>query len=395
MRGGALCPAARLLWCCLLLAAVCPVGAQAPVRTRDVGVATVGYDNGLTLGAVTLTETAAIERPQGALFATGLVSLFNDGRWSMQGGITGSRFSAPLPVTGSLGRLFRSVRGELSFNATSTAQQDFMPTLQLLGQARLHLQHEQYAIHGGGALARTFDGFQWRTTVLGDYGGWARVGPYVVSYTGTPMQLQYGDVLFDNEGSVSWTHKRVTFDASAGVRLGEAQRGTVAWGSLTATWPLIAGALGTVSVGNYPVDIIQGLPGARYAAVALRLPNGRFSLRSRARAVPAPRVIERPALPETERLALVIGGSLDSLSLREIRVWAPGITTVELMADFTDWIPVPLIKQPTGEWRGYYQVTPGIHRVNLRLNREELDVPVNLARVRDDFVGDVGLVIVR
>lgn len=394
MRGGALCLAARLLWCCLLLV-VRSVGAQAPVRTRDVGVATVAYDNGLTLGALTLTETASIDRPQGALFATGLVSLFNDGRWSMQGGVTGSRFSAPLPLSGGIGQRFRSVRGELSFNATSTAQQDFMPTLQLLGQARLHLQHEQYALHGGAALTRTFDGFQWRTTVLGDYGGWARVGPAIVSYTGTPMQLQYGDVLFDNEGSVSWSHRRVTFDASLGVRVGEAQRGTVGWGSLTATWPLIAGALGTVSVGSYPVDIIQGLPGARYAAVALRLPNGRFPFRSRPRVAPAPRIIERPVLPETERLALVIGGALDSLSLREIRVWAPGIASVELMADFTDWIPVPLIKQQTGEWRGYYNVTPGIHRVNLRLNRAELDVPVNLARVRDDYVGDVGLVIVR
>ncbi|MEP7382056.1 MAG: hypothetical protein ABI910_10240 [Gemmatimonadota bacterium] len=375
--------------------AVRPLGAQAPVRTRDVGFAAVGYDNGLTLGAVTLTETAAIERPAGALFATGLVSLFNDGRWSMQGGITGSRFSAPLPTTGMLSRWFRSVRGELSFNATSTAQQDFMPTLQLLSQARLHLLHEQYALHGGAALTRTFDGFQWRTTVLGDFGGWARVGSAVVSYTGTPMQLQYGDVLGDHEAAVSWTHRKVTFDASLGVRVGEALRGTVGWGSFTATWPLVEGVLGTVSVGSYPVDIIQGLPGARYAAIALRLPNGRFMLRERPTRLPTAPAVERPTLPETERLALVIGGSLDSLSLREIRVWAPGISEVELMADFTDWVPVPMVRQSNGVWRGYYRVTAGIHRVNLRLNRGELDVPVNLARVRDDFVGDVGLVIVR
>ena len=78
-----------------------------------------------------------------------------------------------------------------------------------------------------------------------------------------------------------------------------------------------------------------------------------------------------------------------------MRVWAPGIKTVELLGDFTDWIPVPLIRQPNGEWRGYYQVTPGVHRVNVRLERSELDVPVNLARVKDEFTGDVGLIIVR
>lgn len=395
MRGGAPCPAARLLWCLFVLA-VPPLGAQAPVRTRDVGFATVAYDNGLTLGALTLTETVAVERPAGALFATGLVSLFNDGRWSMQGGLTGSRFSAAIPTSGLLRPWFRSVRGELSFNTTSTAQHGFMPTLQLLGQARLHLQHDQYAVRGGAAVTRTFDGYAWRTTVLGDAGGWARVGQAVVSFTTTPMQLQYGDVLGDNEAAVSWTRGRVTYDASLGVRVGEALRGTLAWGSFTATWPLLAGTLATASVGKYPVDLIQGLPGARYAAIALRLPNGKFpALRRAARRPVLPPPPERPALPITERLALVIGPSLDSLSLREIRVWAPGIQRVELLADFTEWVPVPLIRQPDGVWRGYYHVTPGIHRVNLRLNREELDVPVNLARVKDEFTGDVGLVIVR
>jgi len=375
--------------------AVPSLGAQAPVRTRDVGAATVEYDNGLTLGAVTLTETIALERPAGALFATGLVSVFNDGRWSMQGGITGSRFSSPIPTAQPLRPWFHTMRGELSFNTTSTAQQDFMPTLQLLSQARLHLLHDRYAVRGGVALTRTFDGFQWRTTVLGDLGGWARVGGTVVSYTATPMQLQYGDVLGDNEGTISWTRGRVTYDATFGVRLGEALRGTVGWGSFTATWPILAGALGTVSAGSYPVDMIQGLPGARYAAVAVRLPNGRFSLRARPSRLPAPPALERPELPVTERLALVIGPALDSTFLREVRVWAPGIARVELLADFTEWIAVPLIRQPNGEWRGYYHVTAGIHRVNLRLNREELDVPVNLARVRDEFTGEVGLIIVR
>lgn len=395
MRGGALCPAARLLWC-LLISAVSPLGAQAPVRTRDVGFATVDYSNGLTLGALTLTETLALERPAGSLFATGLVSLFNDGRWSMQGGITGSRFSAPIAAGGILRPWFRAVRGELSLNSTSTAQQGFMPTLQLLSQARVHLLADRYALRGGAALSRSFDGFAWRTTVMGDAGGWARVGAATVSVTLTPMQLQLGDVLGDNEAAISWSRGRVTYDASLGIRVGEAQRQTDAWGSMTATWALRAGALATASVGSYPIDLIQGLPGGRYMAVALRLPTGGLKALRRAPVRPlAPPPPERPELPITERLALVIGPSLDSLSLREVRVWAPGIRTVELLGDFTEWVPVPLIRQPNGEWRGYYHVTPGIHRINLRLNRDEIDVPVNLARVKDEFSGDVGLIIVR
>ncbi len=378
------------------MSAASQVGAQAPTRTRDVGFATVSYDNGLTLGALTLTETAYIERATGALFASGLVSLFNDGRWSMQGAITGSRFSAPIPTVGVIAPWFKSLRGELSLNTTSTAQQGFMPTLQVLSAARLHLLSDNYAVRGGAAITRTFDGFAWQTTVLGDIGGWVRIGETIVSYTATPMQLQYGDLLGDNETNVSWTRGRFVYDAQFGLRLGEARRGTAAWGSITATWPLLVGTLATASIGSYPVDLIQGLPGGRYAAFALRLPNGKFpSLRRRVppRVVPVPP--ERPLLPITEQLALVIGPALDTLGLREVRAWAPGIARVELMADFTEWVAVPLIRQANGEWLGYYRVAAGAHRLNLRLNRETLDVPANLVRIRDEFAGDVGLIIVR
>ena len=396
MRGGALCSAARL-FCCLSILAVPPAGAQqAPVRTRDVGFATVGYDNGLTLGALTLTEGIVLERPTGSLFGTGLVSLFNDGRWSMQGTLGGSRLSAPIRTAGVVAPWFHTIHGELGLSATSTAQQGFMPTLQLTSQARLHLSGDSYAARASAALARTFDGFAWRTTVIGEAGGWARLGSSVLGLTATPMQLQYGDLLGDTEGFVSWIARDVIWDASLGVRLGEARRGTVGWGALTATWPIRDGIQATASAGSYPVDLIQGLPGGRYLAVGVRLPGGSFSALYRRPPPPRPPPPPaRPELPVGERLALVIGEALDSASLREVRVWAPGIVTVELLGDFTEWVPVPLVRERAGEWVGYYRISPGTHRINVRLDREEIDVPVNLVRVRDEFVGSVGLVLVR
>lgn len=395
MRGGAPCPAARLLWALPILVAE-PLRAQAPVRTRDVGFATVAYDNGLTLGALTLNESATVERERALLFANGLVSLFNDGRWSMQGTLAGARFSEPLRMVAPVSRGFDAARSELGLTATSTAQQGFMPTLQVTGHAKLHLTSDERAARVGAAIARTFDGFAWRTTVMGEAGGWASIGPTVVSVTALPMQLQYGDFLGDIESYVSWLRGRVTWDAAMGVRLGEARRGTVAWGSLTAVWPVARGVSATASVGSYPVDLIQSLPSGRYVAIGARLPGGRLSaLFSRPAAPRPPPPPVREPLPITERLALVIGPALDTVGLREIRVWAPGIRRVELMADFTEWVPVPLIRQSNGEWVGYYRVSFGTHRVNVRLNGEEVDVPVNLTRVKDDFVGGVGLVVVR
>ncbi|MBK8250495.1 MAG: hypothetical protein IPK85_24330 [Gemmatimonadetes bacterium] len=370
-------------------------GAQA-TRTRDVGFASVAYDNGQTFGAITLNDLAVIERPTGVLSANSLLSLFNDGRWSMQGYLAGSRFSAPMAPKGRLGRWFNDVRGEVGLQAAATAQQGFMPTLQVTGETRLHLGAARYATRVGASVARTFDGVGWRTTVMGEAGGWWQAGSRtVVALTTRPMQLQFGDLLGDTEGSLSWVRGRTTWDATGGIRVGEADKAESFWGSVSVTWPLVAGLFATASAGSYPVDLIQGLPGGTYGAMALRLPGGKWSLRRPAPPRPVRRIPERPELPTTEPLTLVIGEALDSLGIREIRVWAPGVREVEMLADFVDWIPVPLIRQPNGEWQGYYRVAPGLHRLNLRLDRRELAVPRNLARVRDDFSGEVGLVVVK
>jgi hypothetical protein len=367
------------------------------VRTRDVGFAAVAYDNGQTFGAATLNETAILERETGSIVANGLLSLFNDGRWSMQGLLAGSRVSSPMVPGGVFARLFSDLRGELVLSSAATAQYGFMPTLRIDGETRLHLSAERYAARVGATLARTFDGIGWRTTVIGDFGGWWRGGSTtVVSATWRPMQLQFGDLLSDTEGAVSWVRGQTTFETSGGVRLGEAGKGNVGWGSLSVSWPLRPGLYVAAAIGSYPVDLIQGLPGGTYMALSLRLPEGKFpSLRSRpVRAVPPPPP-GRPELPTTESLALVIGDALDSLGIREIRVWAPGVREVELLADFVDWIPVPLIRQPNGEWRGFYRVQPGLHRLNLRLDGREIAVPRNLPAQTDDFNGRVGLILVK
>ncbi len=372
---------------------------QPLVRTRDVGFATVAFDNGKTFTALTLNETALLERSSGSLVANGLVSLFNDGRWSMQGLLSGTRFSDPIVLAPrrTLGRWFDALQGELSLATLSTAQYGFMPTLQFTGHSRMHATAEDRGVYAGAGLTRTFDGVGWRTTVLGDIGGWARVGERtIVALRSVPYQLQFGDLLGDHEGSIEWMRGRTIWGTSLGVRTGEAGRETVAWGALTVSAPLFNDMFVTASAGKYPVDLIQGLPGGTYVSLGIRLPEARWSLR---RTPPSPLLRPtaplRPELPTSHPLALVIGPALDSLGIREIRAWAPGARVVELMADFVDWIPVPLIRQPNGEWRGYYHVTEGAHRVNLRLDGTEMRVPLNLVRTQDDFMGAVGFIIVR
>ena len=392
MRGGARVLAAQmLLWSSVPAVSL----AQARlVRTRDVGFAAVHYDNGLTLGATTLYEGLTAQRSHSTTSLQGVLSAFHDGRYSMQGFLETATASESLAAPPRLASLFRSVHSEVSLGAAASAQTGFMPTFALTGRARLHFDHHGRGMVAGAAVARAFDGRFWQTTIMGDASVWRRVGTSTWFLRTTPMQLAVGDVLHDTEGGVEWIRGRTMLAASAGVRTGEALTGTTLWGGFSLTWPLRDDLYTSLSVGEYPKDLLQSLPGGRYVALSFRLPNGQIPPLRR-RLPPAPAPPRAPDLPVGHRLALVIGFALDSADLREVRVWAPGAEVVELLADFVDWIPVPLVKQPNGEWRGYYRITPGRHRLNLLLDRRTIDIPANLVREDDDFQGAVGVVIVR
>lgn len=391
MRGGAPGLAARLLLS-LFIPVVLP--AQEPVRTRDASIATVRYDNGLSAGAFTLFESIALQRELSTAAAYGLLSLFDDGRWSLQGELDASRRSPAMPAPPLVSGLFRLLRSELAVDVAATAQSGFMPTFQATGHSRLLLEDAQHGLSAGGALARSFDGRRWHTTVMGEARAWRRRGSTLLSLFASPMQLSGGDLLADLEGGAEWSRGRSFYFASLGIRLGEADREVKTWGSFTVTLPLRDDLWTTLSVGRFPADLIQNLPGGRFLAFTMRLPEGRFPEWRRRPPLPPPPPAP-PALPVTQRLALVLGHPLDSLHLREVRVWAPGARVVELMADFVDWLPVPLVRQPNGEWRGYYRVPPGLHRLNLRLDGQDIDVPTNLAREQDDLLGAVGIIVVR
>ena len=246
------------------------------MRTRDASVATIRYDNGLDAGALTLFEAVSLQREQSVTSAFGLLSLFDDGRWSLQGALESSRRSRAVLASPGWSPLFRAVRGEVALNLASTAQAGFMPTLQTTGHARMLFEHESQGGRAGAAVARSFDGRFWQTTVMTDASLWRRRGATLHSVTTTLMQLGRGDALVDVVGGAEWSRGRSFYAASLGTRLGESERGTVTWGTFTATLPLRDDLWTTFSVGTYPADLVQNLPGARFFAFTLRLLNGRW-----------------------------------------------------------------------------------------------------------------------
>lgn len=374
-----------------------PVGAyaQAPVRTRDASFAAVRYESGQINGALTLYDAVVLANERSTRSGYSLLSIFDDGRVSMQGGLEAARRSAALPVVSQFRPWFTAIRGEMVLDAATTIQTGFMPTAALTGRARIRFERDDQGGHAEAAVARAFDGRIWQTVLMGEARAWMRRGSAVTGFRTTAMQNGAGDVLTDNEGELEWIAGRGVVSSSLGVRLGEAERGTTAWGGVTLSWPVLVDAWATFSLGSYPADLVQNLPSGRYAAFGLRLPHGRLPAFRRPPLPPPPPPPRTPDLPVSLRLAMVTGPSLDSTNIREVVVWAPGARVVELMADFVDWLPVPLIRQPNGSWRGYYRIAAGMHRVNIRLDGTDLDVPLNWPSEKDEFLGTVALVLVR
>jgi hypothetical protein len=372
-----------------------------PTRTRDVGFAVVRYDQGTerALGAITLNEGLFSQTTRTLSFANALVSFFDDARWSVQGTLAGARYSAPTPAPTVLNRIFSSYQGDFTLSGSTTAQDGFMPTLHMSGEGGITLSSARHSLRTAIGMARTFDGARWRTTVVGNSRAWLDRGKSRYALSAMPVQLQGGDILGDFETTMTFELARAIYEFTGGLRAGEGVVGKTTWGGITASWPIFGGAYVALSIGSYPVDLLQSLPGGRYAALSMRVPpRGWWPNRSR---VPLPRAPivppppSRPELPTQFPLAIVVGEPYDSLYLREVRVWAPGNPQVELLADFTEWIPVPLVRQDGGDWRGYYRVPPGARRVNLRLNGVEIVVPLNVSAIEDEFAGKVGVLIVK
>jgi len=72
--------------------------------------------------------------------------------------------------------------------------------------------------------------------------------------------------------------------------------------------------------------------------------------------------------------------------LHRIDLTADAKSSVELMADFTDWSPVALAPVG-GVWRLERAIAAGAHRLAIRIDGGEWIVPVNLPRVDDELGG--------
>jgi len=179
-------------------------------------------------------------------------------------------------------------------------------------------------------------------------------------------------------GSWRRDHGGIVLGASAGVR-GGIQSGTRggSWGSADATaWVSPRSAI-VLSGGRSLDDPVRGIPRTTYLSIALRVTGQRHLTLSR-----------RPTIAGA-RVSIL---RVDDAS-RRIEVRGVTASRIEVMGDFTDWSPVAL--EMTGDvWRLERAISPGLHRMAIRIDGGEWIAPANLPRATDDLGGVVGLVTV-
>lgn len=267
------------------------------------------------------------------------------------------------------------------------------------GNANGFLRQHLLADRGGGwlgvAFGRTSRASRSAFTSLSDVGAWARLG-FVYASGAFTRQESSDFLLLTASGAPSDpSAERFVIDDVEFVL--EARGGP---NSVALSWVTRRGIEGTstrqvavsgsgivqlndrfsvaATMGRQLADPLRGLPQADLMTAALRVSFGPKPLPVMQRSAIARAMVEpRP------------GGGGDLV----VQVFAADTMQIEVAGDFSDWQPLTLHREG-GFLVARVRLAPGKYRVAVRVNRGEWRAPRNLARVRDDFGGESGLVVI-
>jgi hypothetical protein len=304
-----------------------------------------------------------------------------DDRYTGQGVISAARFAS----------LDRPWRWELAATGSAFGVSNAGPAFGWQGVARMHYRPPLGGFYLGGGGGQVFQGGGSNRLLTGHVGGYLR--PTAFDRDELSAALAYTDVrTFAGirryvDGVGYWTHRsdRVELIAGGGARAVSGARLTISSSAAVsaAFWITDHAAL-VLAGGRALEDVARGVPSVRYLSASLRLGTrggvSRLGLLVRH---------ERPA-DDVGYIDVRVAGD----SLRQLSVRLPAASTVELMADFTDWQPVALSRMPNGTWTLERAIARGTHRLALRIDGGGWTVPPNLPSVEDEFGGAVGLLIV-
>jgi hypothetical protein len=378
-----------------LAAGIPAAGAAQLDGTLDVGAGSNRPDRSLP-GAVTsfapsLSLGAGLLRISGA----GVYSDAAGGRWNFQGS------SAAILRSPRLG-IFR---GEMVGEADWTWHHRVQGAATLAGELRAYVSPSAGSVawvgRGIGSAWSLGHRRPLERTVMGASASWGRVR-FGLSVRNTSFDLLSGGARSSSDSSITaiedtglverrtaytdasfaseWEMAGLRLDLSVGRRFSRTIPEVLLWG-VTATRSLMPGVALLASAGRAGSDPVTALPGSRYVVFGLRLSPG---------AGPGYAAAARPVVSASGGFRI---GPV-RITGREIVLRAPRAHSVELAGDFTDWRPIELDPAPGGDWRVVVPVSPGLHRLAVRMDGGEWQAPPGVRAVTSEFGGQVGEVMV-
>ena len=320
-------------------------------------------------GSVAQTLAATIDGVgnRGWLHAVGLTSMQANSAWTGQalalGGITGQIVD---PVRWELGGVFS---GFTQTGATTTRSGEV--------NARLRFGGPLGGIALGGGTGASANSFYNVAVGRGSLDAWWSSGQERLLASANLTHIgstSYTDV------AAGWRHEAggASIGATAALRSGAGNGG---WQAADAELWVSSRLAIVLAAGNALPDVVRGTPSTRYASASLRVAW-------------QPHVALRFGREANAGVRIVITRSNGNGGTARIDIMAPKAERVELMADFTGWEPIVLDRASDG-WFADRAVTPGLHRLAIRVDGGAWIAPSNVPRLRDDDLGGtVGLITV-
>ena len=372
-----------------IFASLLPSLAAAQLQlSADLGSAALRQTGFGGSGVVTFGADVHYADARASIASSALGVLANDGQGTGQAIVTGALYA---PMTGG-------PRWQIAGSASTFAASNDLPITSAQLTVREFIGDQSRGVFFGAAAGTLGRNRERWPSFVGQGGGWLRVNDdqFLVALSATSTQLlehadvaQIGDVQVADPASyvdanVGWQRDRaaLTFAVTGGARAGI--RGVAqldGWGSATATAWLVPRIALVATAGRALADVVRGVPQTRYASLSVRVALERHAS-----------LIDRTSgAASGPRLTLTSSGGVGAPRRIEVRVAADSL--VEIMADFTQWMPARL-SRVGNVWILERAIDSGPHRIAVRIDGGEWRAPVNLPSADNGFGGNVGLITV-
>ena len=328
-----------------------------------LGIGTVRYPGGSSIGVGSLSPTLAYTMPTLTLNASGALAALPRGEWFLQG--HGDGWITTPPLTDG-------VRLGLEAGWTGSTRTGGVETAAPYAVGELLWAAPRWGVGmGAGPSAGWIAGSPWvsafraRARVW-----WHREG---TDWSASLEPTRFLGAWFTDVGAgATWHRGTVTASAWAAARLSAAYGSKGAASGFLQVFVSPRTAL-EAGGGSLLPDPYQGFPRTAFVTVGVRLVGARRAVR----AVPP----LAPLVPDRRGDSIVV------------RFRFTGARAVAIAGDWNEWRPVPLVAVGDEVWERALLVAPGTHRFNLLVDGEWV-VPHGVATLADELGGLVALLVV-